>query len=250
MSAAKVVVVTGGGRGIGAETAKLAAGRGWRVALSYVSDDVAAASVVAEVQAAGGEAVAMRCDVGSEADIVALFETVDRRFGRLDGLVNNAGIVDRKARVDEMSAARLERMMRVNVIGSMLCAREAVKRMSTRHGGKGGVIVNLSSAAARLGSPGWYVDYAASKGAIDTFTTGLGLEVADEGIRVCGVRPGIVDTDIHASGGEPDRVASVRQGLPMKREGRPGEIASAIVWLLSDEASYITGTTLDASGGR
>ena len=181
---------------------------------------------------------------------MALFETVDRRFGRLDGLVNNAGIVDRKARVDEMSAARLERMMRVNVIGSMLCAREAVKRMSTRHGGKGGVIVNLSSAAARLGSPGWYVDYAASKGAIDTFTTGLGLEVADEGIRVCGVRPGIVDTDIHASGGEPDRVASVRQGLPMKREGRPGEIASAIVWLLSDEASYITGTTLDASGGR
>ena len=250
MSAAKVVVVTGGGRGIGAETAKLAASRGWRVVLSYVSDDVAAVSVVAEIEAAGGEAVAVRCDVGSEEDILALFETVDRRFGRLDGLVNNAGIVDRKARVDEMSAERLERMMRVNVIGSMLCAREAVKRMSTRHGGKGGVIVNLSSAAARLGSPGWYVDYAASKGAIDTFTTGLGLEVADEGIRVCGVRPGIIDTDIHASGGEPDRVAAVRSGLPMKREGRPGEIASAIVWLLSDEASYITGATLDASGGR
>jgi len=250
MSGTKVVVVTGGGRGIGSETAKLAASRGWRVALTYVSDESAAASVVAEIEAAGGEALAVRCDVGAEADIVAMFETVDRRFGRLDGLVNNAGIVDRKARVDEMSAARLERMMRVNVIGSMLCAREAVKRMSTRHGGKGGVIVNVSSAAARLGSPGWYVDYAASKGAIDTFTTGLGLEVADEGIRVCGVRPGIIDTDIHASGGEPDRVAAVRSGLPMKREGRPGEIASAIVWLLSDEASYITGATLDASGGR
>ena len=246
----KVLLVTGGSRGIGAETARLAAARGWRVAVNYVSDRAAAEAVVAEIEAAGGEALAVKGDVGDEADVVSMFVAVDARFGRLDGLVNNAGIVDRKARVDEMSAARLERMMRVNVIGSFLCAREAVKRMSTRHGGKGGVIVNLSSAAARLGSPGWYVDYAASKGAIDTFTTGLALEVADEGIRVCGVRPGIVATDIHSSGGEPDRVEKVRSGLPMKREGRPDEIASAVVWLLSDEASYITGATLDVSGGR
>ncbi len=246
----KVLLVTGGSRGIGAETARLAAARGWRVAVNYVSDRAAAEAVVAEIEAAGGEALAVKGDVGEEADVVSMFVAVDARFGRLDGLVNNAGIVDRKARVDEMSAARLERMMRVNVIGSFLCAREAVKRMSTRHGGKGGVIVNLSSAAARLGSPGWYVDYAASKGAIDTFTTGLALEVADEGIRVCGVRPGIIATDIHSSGGEPDRVEKVRSGLPMKREGRPDEIASAVVWLLSDEASYITGATLDVSGGR
>ena len=246
----KVLLVTGGSRGIGAETARLAAARGWRVAVNYVSDRAAAEAVVAEIEAAGGEALAVKGDVGEEADVVSMFVAVDARFGRLDGLVNNAGIVDRKARVDEMSAARLERMMRVNVIGSFLCAREAVKRMSTRHGGKGGVIVNLSSAAARLGSPGWYVDYAASKGAIDTFTKGLALEVADEGIRVCGVRPGIVATDIHSSGGEPDRVEKVRSGLPMKREGRPEEIASAVVWLLSGEASYITGATLDVSGGR
>ncbi|MCO5161570.1 MAG: glucose 1-dehydrogenase [Mesorhizobium sp.] len=246
----KVLLVTGGSRGIGAETARLAAARGWRVAVNYVSDRAAADAVVADIDAAGGEAFAVRGDVGAEADVLSMFAAVDSRWGRLDGLVNNAGVVDRMGRLDEMSAARLERMMRINVIGSMLCAREAVKRMSTRHGGKGGVIVNLSSAAARLGSPGWYVDYAASKGAIDTFTKGLALEVADEGIRVCGVRPGIVDTDIHASGGEPDRVEKVRSGLPMKREGRPEEIASAVVWLLSDEASYITGTLLDVSGGR
>lgn len=246
----KVLLVTGGSRGIGAETARLAAARGWRVAVNYVSDKSAADAVVADIEAAGGEAFAVQGDVGAEEDVLSMFAAVDSRWGRLDGLVNNAGVVDRMGRLDEMSAARLERMMRINVIGSMLCAREAVKRMSTRHGGQGGVIVNLSSAAARLGSPGWYVDYAASKGAIDTFTKGLALEVADEGIRVCGVRPGIVDTDIHASGGEPDRVEKVRSGLPMKREGRPEEIASAIVWLLSDEASYITGTLLDVSGGR
>ncbi|MBX3572051.1 MAG: glucose 1-dehydrogenase [Mesorhizobium sp.] len=246
----KVLLVTGGSRGIGAETARLAAARGWRVAVNYVSDRAAAEAVVAGIAGAGGEALAVQGDVGTEADVLSMFAAVDSRWGRLDGLVNNAGVVDRMGRLDEMSAARLERMMRINVIGSMLCAREAVKRMSTRHGGQGGVIVNLSSAAARLGSPGWYVDYAASKGAIDTFTKGLALEVADEGIRVCGVRPGIVDTDIHASGGEPDRVEKVRSGLPMKREGRPEEIASAVVWLLSDEASYITGTLLDVSGGR
>lgn len=250
MSTGKVLVVTGGGRGIGAETSKLAASRGWRVALSYVSDEAAAASVVAEIEAAGGEALAVRADVGSEADILALFEAVDRRFGRLDGLVNNAGIVAPKARVDEYSAERLERMMRVNVIGSMLCAREAVKRMSTLHGGAGGSIVNVSSVAAVLGSASEYVDYAASKGAIDTFTVGLAREIATEGVRVNGVRPGIVATEIHASGGQPDRVERVRPMIPMKREGRPGEIASAIVWLLSDEASYITGALLDASGGR
>ena len=246
----KVLLVTGGSRGIGAETARLAAARGWRVAVNYVSDRASADAVVADIKAAGGEAFAVQGDVGAEADVVAMFTAVDARFGRLDGLVNNAGIVDRKARVDEMSAARLERMMRINIVGSFLCAREAVKRMSTLHGGEGGVIVNLSSAAARLGSPGWYVDYAASKGAIDTLTTGLAIEVAGEGIRVCGVRPGIIATDIHASGGEPDRIEKVRAGLPMKREGRPEEIASAIVWLLSDEASYITGATLDVSGGR
>lgn len=246
----KVLLVTGGSRGIGAETARLAAARGWSVAVNYVSDKTAAEAVLTDIEAAGGEGLAVKGDVGEEADVLSMFAAIDARFGRLDGLVNNAGIVDRKARVDEMSAARLERMMRVNVIGSFLCAREAVKRMSTRHGGHGGVIVNLSSAAAKLGSPGWYVDYAASKGAIDTLTKGLALEVADEGIRVCGIRPGIVATDIHASGGEPDRVEKVRSGLPMKREGRPEEIASAIVWLLSDEASYITGALLDVSGGR
>ncbi len=246
----KVVLVTGGSRGIGAETARLAAARGWRVAVNYVSDAASANEVSSAIVAQGGEAIAIKGDVGREGDILSMFAAVDRHFGRLDGLVNNAGVVDRMARLEDMSVERLERMMRINVVGSMLCAREAVKRMSTRHGGTGGVIVNLSSAAARLGSPGWYIDYAASKGAIDTFTKGLALEVADEGIRVCGVRPGIVDTDIHASGGEPDRVEKVRSALPMKREGRPGEIASAIVWLMSDEASYITGTSLDVSGGR
>ena len=246
----KVLLVTGGSRGIGAETARLAAARGWRVAVNYVSDRAAAEAVVAEIEAAGGEALAVKGDVGEAAAGRSWCAAGDARGGRRDGGAGTAGSAPRTARGDEMSAARLERMMRVNVIGSFLCAREAVKRMSTRHGGKGGVIVNLSSAAARLGSPRWYVDYAASKGAIDTLTTGLALEVADEGIRVCGVRPGIVATDIHSSGGEPDRVEKVRSGLPMKREGRPDEIASAVVWLLSDEASYITGATLDVSGGR
>lgn len=179
-----------------------------------------------------------------------MFEAVDRRFGGVDALVNNAGVVDRKARVDEIDAARLERLFRINVTGAFLCAREAVRRMSTRNGGKGGAIVNVSSAAGRLGSPGWYVDYAASKGAIDTMTKGLALEVAAEGIRVNGVRPGIIDTDIHASGGEPERVAQVRDGLPMKREGKAEEVARAVLWLLSDEASYATGATIDITGGR
>jgi len=246
----KVVLVTGGSRGIGAETAKLAASRGWRVAVNYVSDGAAAEGVVAEIAGAGGEAFAIKGDVGRDEDVLAMFAAVDQRFGRLDGLVNNAGVVDRKSRVDEMSAGRIERMFRVNVTGSILCAREAVKRMSTIHGGSGGVIVNVSSVAAALGSAGEYVDYAAAKGAIDTFTVGLGREVAGEGIRVVAVRPGITATDIHASGGQPDRVERIGPTVPMKREGRPDEIASAIVWLLSDEASYITATALDVTGGR
>ncbi|MGN6141975.1 MAG: SDR family NAD(P)-dependent oxidoreductase, partial [Mesorhizobium sp.] len=216
MSSGRTLLVTGGSRGIGAEVVRMAAARGWRVAFSYVSNKVAADALVREVEVAGGEAFAVQADVGSEADIVRSFEAVDSRFGRLDGLVNNAGVVDAKARVEEMSLARLERMMRINVIGSMLCAREAVKRMSTRNGGDGGTIVNLSSAAARLGSPGEYVDYAASKGAVDTFTIGLAREVTEEGIRVNAVRPGLIDTEIHASGGQPDRLQRIRGQIPMK----------------------------------
>ena len=246
----KTLLVTGGSRGIGAATAKLAATRGWRVAVNYASNQAAADQVVAEIEAAHGEAFAVKGDVGVEADILSMFEAVDRRFGKLDGLVNNAGVVDLTARVDEMSLARLERMMRINVVGTILCAREAVKRMSTRHGGHGGVIVNLSSAAAEIGSPGQYVDYAASKGAVDTFTIGLGREIAAEGVRVIGIRPGIIDTEIHASGGEPDRVARYRELVPMKREGSADEVARAIVWALSDEASYMTAATMNVTGGR
>ena len=246
----RVVLITGGGRGIGAETAKRAAAAGWKVALSYVADEAAAQSVVAAIEALGGEALAVQADVCAEEDIVALFKAVDARFGRLDGLVNNAGIVSPKGRVDEYSAERVERYMRVNVTGSILCSREAVRRMSTLHGGAGGAIVNVSSVASVLGSAGEYVDYAASQGAIDTFTVGLAREVATDGIRVNAVRPGTVATEIHASGGQPDRIERVRPMIPMKREGRPDEIASAIIWLLSDEASYITGALLDAGGGR
>ncbi|WP_019170748.1 SDR family oxidoreductase [Pseudaminobacter salicylatoxidans] len=248
--AARVLLVTGGGRGIGAAICRLAAKAGYRVAVNYVSNEAAAAALVHEIEAEGGEAFAVKGDVGNEADVLAMFAAVDARFGRLDALVNNAGVVDARARVDEMSAARLERMMRINVIGSMLCAREAVKRMSTLHGGTGGAIVNVSSAAAQLGSPGEYVDYAASKGAIDTFTIGLAREVATEGVRVSAVRPGIIDTEIHASGGQPDRIAAIRGLVPMKREGKAGEVAEAVLWLLSDKASYATGAILNVSGGR
>ena len=250
MSDRKVLLVTGGSRGIGAAVAKQAATAGWAVVVNYVASAEAADSVVAAITAAGGEAFAVKGDMSAEDDILSVFGEVDRRCGRLDGLVNNAGVVDMKARLDQMKAARLERMMRINVIGPMLCAREAVRRMSTAHGGKGGVIVNLSSAAARLGSPDQYVDYAASKGAIDTFTKGLALEVAREGIRVCGVRPGMIATDIHASGGQPNRVADIRAKLPMAREGSADEVAAGIVFLLSDAASYMTGTTIDITGGR
>jgi NAD(P)-dependent dehydrogenase (short-subunit alcohol dehydrogenase family) len=242
-------VITGGSRGIGRATALAVASRGFRVCVGYASNEAAAKSVVAAIEAKNGKAIAVKCDVGSESDIMALFKAADE-FGTLGALVNNAGIVGTTSRVDEMSAERIQRMMAVNVTGSMLCAREAVKRMSTRHGGKGGVIVNLSSVAAKLGSPNTYVDYAASKGAIDSFTIGLGHEVAGEGIRVAAIRPGLIDTEIHASGGDPDRPHRLSSSVPMKRVGTADEIANAIVWLISDEASYVTSAILDVSGGR
>jgi NAD(P)-dependent dehydrogenase (short-subunit alcohol dehydrogenase family) len=248
--AGKVLLVTGGSRGIGAAICRLGAQAGFRVAVNYISNRTAADALVDEIEAAGGEAIAIKGDVGSEADVVAMFGSVDAAFGCLDAFVNNAGVVDSKARVDEMSVARIERMMRINVVGSILCAREAVRRMSTLHGGKGGAIVNISSAAAMHGSAGDYVDYAASKGAIDTFTLGLAREVAAESVRVNAVRPGIIDTEIHASGGQPDRIAAIRDTLPMKREGKAEEVARAVLWLLSDEASYTTGAILNVSGGR
>ena len=246
----KVVVITGGSRGIGRATALAAAARGYRIVVGYATNQAAADEVVSAIEAKNGKAIAVKCDVGSEADILALFKAADG-FGTLGALVNNAGIVGKSGvRVDEMSAERIQQMMAVNVTGSILCAREAVKRMSTRHGGKGGVIVNLSSVAAKLGAPNTYVDYAASKGAIDSFTVGLGYEVAGEGIRVAGIRPGLIDTDIHAAGGEPDRAHRLAHLVPMKRVGTADEIANAIVWLISDEASYGTSAILDVSGGR
>ncbi|MGV7031765.1 SDR family oxidoreductase [Methylobacterium symbioticum] len=245
----KVAVVTGGSRGIGRAVALLAARRGWRVCLSYVSDAASAERVVAAIAAEGGQACAVRADVGAEAEVVALFAAADR-LGTVAGLVNNAGVVDVAARVEAMEAERLHRMMRVNVVGSLLCAREAVRRMSTRNGGRGGAIVNLSSVAARLGGAGQYVDYAAAKGAIDTATLGLAREVAEEGIRVNAVAPGIIDTEIHASGGQPDRAWALAPQIPMKRPGTAEEVAAPIVWLLSDEAAYTTGAVLQVTGGR
>ena len=246
----QVLLITGGSRGIGAATALLAARRGYAVAVNYASQSRAADEVVRAIRAEGGTAIAVQADVGDEAQVMAMYEKVDAELGRLTALVNNAGVVDVQSRVDQMSVARLERMLRINIIGSFVCAREAVQRMSTRHGGAGGVIVNLSSAAARLGGPGQYVDYAASKGAIDTFTIGLAKEVADEGIRVNAVRPGLIDTDIHASGGQPGRAAELAPAVPMKRVGSAQEVAEAIVWLLSPESSYTTATVLDVTGGR
>ena len=246
----KVLLVTGGSRGIGAATCLLAARQGWAVAVNYTANSLAADEVVRQVRAAGGRAMAVQADVADEAQVLRMFEQVDAKFGRLTGLVNNAGVVDVTARVEDMSVARWKRMFDTNVIGSLICAREAVRRMSTKHGGSGGSIVNLSSAAARLGAPGQYVDYAASKGAIDAFTIGLAKEVAAEGIRVNAVRPGLIETEIHASGGLPNRVKDLQHQVPMRRGGSAEEVAEAIVWLLSEGASYTTMSLLDVSGGR
>jgi NAD(P)-dependent dehydrogenase (short-subunit alcohol dehydrogenase family) len=246
----QVLLVTGGSRGIGAATALLAAAGGCAVAVNYVSHPAAADEVVRRIRAGGGKALAVKADVACEDEVLRMFEDIDAKLGRLTALVNNAGVVDVSARLDEMSLARLKRMFDINVLGSMLCAREAVKRMSTRHGGGGGAIVNVSSAAARLGSPGQYLDYAAAKGAVDAFTIGLAKEVAAEGIRVNAVRPGLIATDIHASGGLPDRVRDLAHQVPMGRGGTADEVAQAIVWLLSPQASYTTMSLVDVSGGR
>jgi NAD(P)-dependent dehydrogenase (short-subunit alcohol dehydrogenase family) len=246
----KVIVITGGSRGIGAATVQLAATRGYAVCFSYLHNRAAADEIVRAIENSGGKAIAVAADVAQEADVVRLFETDDKTLGTIDALVNNAGILEPQMRVDDMDAARLNRIFATNVTGSFLCAREAVRRMSTRHGGAGGAIVNLTSVAARLGAPGEYVDYAASKGAIDTLTIGLAKEVAAEGIRVNAVRPGVIYTDIHASGGEPGRVDRVKDTVPMKRGGDAVEVAHAILWLLSDQASYTTGAFIDVTGGR
>ncbi len=247
---ATVVLITGASRGIGAATARLAADAGHSVVVNYRSDESAAHSVVAECRARGAAAVAVRADVADERQVVAMFDTAEADLGPVDVLVNNAGVLHHQMRFDEMAVDRWREVIDVNVIGAFLCAREAVRRMSTRHGGSGGVIVNVSSIAATLGSPGEYVDYAATKAAIDAMTIGLGKEVATEGIRVNAVRPGVIDTDIHATGGEPDRVERVARSVPLKRGGEPEEVARTILWLASDDASYVTASLIDCSGGR
>jgi NAD(P)-dependent dehydrogenase (short-subunit alcohol dehydrogenase family) len=246
----KTILITGGSRGIGAATARLAAQRGYAVCINYLNNHSAANTLMQQITGNGGSAIAVQADVSVEREVVRLFETIDRELGPIDALVNNVGIVEQQTRVENMDAARLNRVFAVNVTASFLCAREAIRRMSTKYGGSGGAIVNVSSVAAKLGSPDEYVDYAAAKAAIDTFTIGLAKEVATEGIRVNAVRPGVVYTDIHASGGEPNRVERVKEHVPMKRGSQPDELARAILWLLSDEASYSTGAILDVSGGR
>ena len=246
----QVLLVTGASRGIGAATALAAARAGWAVAVNYTANLLAADAVVKQIRDSGGTALALQADVSDESQVLAMFAQVDAKLGRLTGLVNNAGVIDVTARVEDMSVARLQRMFAVNVIGSIVCAREAIRRMSTRHGGSGGSIVNVSSAAARLGAPGQYVDYAAAKGAIDAFTIGLAKEVAAEGIRVNAVRPGLIETEIHASGGLPDRVAQLAHLVPMQRGGTADEVAQSVVWLLSSAASYTTMSLVDVSGGR
>ncbi len=246
----KVLLITGGSRGIGAATALLAATQGYAVAVNYTANSLAADEVVRQIRKAGGTAMAVRADVSLEADVLAMFKKVDAKLGRLTALVNNAGVVDAPSRVDAMSLERLQRMFAINVFGTFMCSGQAIQRMSTRCGGAGGCVVNVSSAAARLGAPGQYVDYAAAKGAIDTFTLGLAKEVALEGIRVNAVRPGIIDTDIHASGGLPNRAKDLAPLVPLQRAGTAAEVAEAIVWLLGESSSYTTGSILDVTGGR
>ena len=245
-----VIIITGAGRGIGAATALAAARAGYRICINYLADDDAAHRVLEQVRELGAEAITVRADVSVEDEVIQLFHRVDNELGRVTALVNNAGTLGHKSRLDEMSEFRLLKLMKTNVVGPMLCAKHALQRMSTRHGGPGGAIVNVSSLAARLGSPNEYVDYAASKGALDTFTLGLAKEVAGEGVRVNGVRPGYIHTGFHALSGDPDRVAKLEPGLPMGRGGRPEEVAEAILWLLSDKASYSTGSFVDLGGGR
>ncbi|MES2958693.1 MAG: SDR family oxidoreductase [Pseudomonadota bacterium] len=249
-ASARCVLITGASRGIGAAAALACAVKGWDVAVNYARDERAAQAVAEQVRGVGRRAIVVAADVADEAAVLAMFSRIDAELGLLTGLVNNAGVIDEQVRVDAISVARLQRMFAINVFGSFVCAREALKRMSTKHGGPGGAIVNLSSVAAKLGAPGWYVDYAASKGAIDSFTVGLAREVALEGVRVNAVRPGIIDTDIHASGGQPDRAHASATLIPMQRPGTADEIASAIVWLLSEDAAYTTGAIIDVSGGR
>ena len=247
---AKVMLITGASRGIGAATARLAAARGYALCLNYQRQQAAAEALVSEITQAGGQAIAVQADVADEGQVMRLFARLDQHFGRLDVLVNNAGMLETQMHLKQMDLARWQRVFACNVFGSFLCAREAIKRMSTQQGGRGGAIVNLSSIAARLGAPGEYIDYAAAKGAIDSMTLGLAKEVAGEGIRVNAVRPGVIATEIHASGGEPERVARVSQTVPMGRGGLASEVAEAILWLASEQASYATGTLLDVSGGR
>jgi NAD(P)-dependent dehydrogenase (short-subunit alcohol dehydrogenase family) len=249
-TAPNILLITGGSRGIGAATARLAAQRGYAVCLTYLHNQAAAEAIVADITRSGAQALAIATDVSVEREVTQLFKHLDARVGSVTALVNNAGILEQQMRVDQMDAARLQRIFTTNIVGPFLCAREAVRRMSTRYGGAGGAIVNVSSGAALLGAPGEYVDYAASKGAIDTFTIGLAKEVALEGIRVNAVRPGVIYTDMHASGGEPHRVDRVKATVPMQRGGQVEEVAHAILWLLSDEASYVTGACLDVTGGR
>ncbi|MEZ2409296.1 SDR family oxidoreductase [Bosea sp. RCC_152_1] len=250
VSQAPVILITGGSRGVGAATARLAAAQGYDVAISFVSNEGAALAVAADVEAAGRRALPVRADSADPDEVAQLFAAIDRKFGRIDVLVNNAAIIAQQSRIEDLAFERMQRIFAINAIGPILCAQQAVKRMSHRHNGRGGVVINISSASARLGSPNEYVDYAASKGALETFTTGLAKEVARDGIRVCCIRPGHIYTEMHASGGEPGRVDRVKESIPMGRGGQPEEVARAILWLASAEASFITGTFLDVTGGK